>query len=335
MSRDATYPAATNLLRLVRMLLESHYGIYSFSDIRKRLEISAKTLSRYVKVLDLAFDDLIAVRTGAELGRDEPHEKYLEFKRYALEGRTGYQLAPLYLSRFFMSFLEGTLLDESLGDAVSLFEGAVERPHSNVWVGEFGQKFYAVGFGPKSYADHDEIIETILQGLIKQNPLVFTYRKPGGETKEYNVEPLSLIIYKQGLYLIGANEQWERPHFFAVERMVDIKRQTDQSFNYPRDYSPEALCRGSFGIYIGEEVDVRIRFTPDVPHEFITSRRWHASQQVKELPDGGLELRMRVSGTQELYSWVLGFGAGAEVLEPIPLREQITKELNKMVLRYQ
>lgn len=335
MNREATYPAAGNLLRLMKTLLESHYGLISFSEIMDRLEISRKTLSRYVKLMEEVFHEIVEVRSGSEIGRTPEGEKFLIFKRFALESRTGYQLAPLYLSRFFMSFLEGTLLDESFTDAVTLFESAVERPKYKNKAGSFGKKFFAVSNGPKSYAEYDDIIETLLQALIKQNPIEIEYKKPGAsETKKYCFNPLTMMIYRQGLYIIGTNQEWPSPHFFAVERIRGCKRLHDKEFDYPRDYSPEELCGGSFGIFLDEEVDVLIHFSPEVPHEYIQSRRWHRSQETEVLANGGLELRMRIKGTQELFPWVMGFGKDAEVISPLPLRERVIEELQEMQKKY-
>jgi hypothetical protein len=41
-----------------------------------------------------------------------------------------------------------------------------------------------------------------------------------------------------------------------------------------------------------------------------------------------------VGGTAELRSWILSFGAGAEVLEPAPLRAEVVKELAGAADRY-
>ena len=331
MNREATYPAAANQLRLVKMLLDSHYGLLSYSEIMERLEISRKTMIRYTKVMVDVFPDIVEIKTGGEIGRTPEKEKFLIFKRFALESRTGYQLAPLYLSRFFMSFLEGTLLDESFSDAVTLFESAVEKPKYKHRAGSFGRKFFAVSNGPKSYAEYDDIIESLLQALIKQNPIVIEYKKPyASEIKDYRIDPLTMMIYRQGLYIIGRNKEWKSPHFFAVERIQSCKRITDQEFEYPREYSPEELCGGSFGIFVDEEVDVIIRFSPRVPHEYIEFRRWHKSQETRVLADGGLELKMRIKGTQELFPWVMGFGRDAELVEPESLRARIKKELAEM-----
>ena len=336
MSRQATYPAATNLVQILRMLFESYYGLVGFQEIIERLQISRKTLMRYVKVFEETFDDLIVVQKGSDLGRSPGNERYLVFKRYALESRTGYQLAPLYLSRFFMSFLEGTLLDESFQDAVNIFESEVEKPKSKYRAGSFGKKFFAVSIGPKSYANHDETIEILLQAIMNQNPVTVEYKKPqDASPKTYNFDPLTMMIYKQGLYVIGQNHGWENPHFFAIERIVRCERDPRSHFDYPESYSPQEFCHGSFGIFVDEDVEVRIRFSPDVPHEYITSRRWHPSQQVTICADQSLELTMKVSGTQELFSWILSFGKNAKVLEPDDLRQKIIDEIGQLSQQYQ
>ena len=43
---------------------------------------------------------------------------------------------------------------------------------------------------------------------------------------------------------------------------------------------------------------------------------------------------MEVGGTAELRSWILSFGAGAEVLEPVSLRAEVTQELEACLARY-
>lgn len=333
MSRDATYPAASNLLRLLKMILESYYGLHSFSEIRDHLEISEKTLNRYVKVLEEVFPRYIGVKKGSSIGREPAKEKFLIFNRFELESRTGYQLAPLYLSRFFMSFLEGTLLDDSLSDAVSMFESAVESSGK----GSFSRKFFAVGFGPKSYADKDDVIEQLLQGLMRQIPLKISYRKPGSAGPgDYLLHPLTLVIYKQGLYLIAAKADApdEKPRFFAVDRIERCDRQKGETFEYPRNYSPQDLCEGSFGIFQGERTRVVLEFEEQFARNYIAPRRWHSGQKIEYMGDGTARLSMEITGTEELFTWVLGFGNRVQVLEPAALREEMKKELQLMLKRY-
>jgi proteasome accessory factor B len=61
---------------------------------------------------------------------------------------------------------------------------------------------------------------------------------------------------------------------------------------------------------------------------------WHPSQKIERLADGGIELTMEVGPGDELASWVLSFGADAEVLEPATLRAQVACELARAGRRY-
>ena len=49
------------------------------------------------------------------------------------------------------------------------------------------------------------------------------------------------------------------------------------------------------------------------------------------MPDGRLELTLQVADTQEVRRWILGWGAQAEVLQPIVMREALRQEAVAMV----
>ena len=66
--------------------------------------------------------------------------------------------------------------------------------------------------------------------------------------------------------------------------------------------------------------------------DFIREKRWHASQKVRELPDGGIELSMKLSSLGEVQRWVLGWGANAKVISPAELAQQI-RQAAESILR--
>ena len=78
---------------------------------------------------------------------------------------------------------------------------------------------------------------------------------------------------------------------------------------------------------------MRVRFSADWS-AYVREREWHASQSIQPLDDGGLELSMEVGGQQELANWVLSFGAGAEVLEPASLRDEIRRSFEEALAHY-
>ena len=80
-------------------------------------------------------------------------------------------------------------------------------------------------------------------------------------------------------------------------------------------------------------VRVVLRFAPDVAAR-AAETRWHPSQEVEPGADGSLVWQARISGLREVRSWVLGWGAGVEVLEPAELRDWVRAELDGAAARY-
>lgn len=85
----------------------------------------------------------------------------------------------------------------------------------------------------------------------------------------------------------------------------------------------------AWGILQGDRVTVRVVFAALLAR-YIEERLWHPSQKLRPLPDGRVELTLRVADTLEVRRWILGFGAEAEVLEPETLREALRKEAEEV-----
>ena len=58
-------------------------------------------------------------------------------------------------------------------------------------------------------------------------------------------------------------------------------------------------------------------------------RRWHPSQEVKELKgkDRSVELTFEIASFEEITRWVLSWGGQAEVIAPKKLRERVAEEI--------
>jgi len=67
----------------------------------------------------------------------------------------------------------------------------------------------------------------------------------------------------------------------------------------------------------------------------VRETRWHSTQKIKELDDGGIELTIKVRGTLEVESWVLGWGEHAEVVRPASLRKRMKARLSKALAKYE
>jgi predicted DNA-binding transcriptional regulator YafY len=62
--------------------------------------------------------------------------------------------------------------------------------------------------------------------------------------------------------------------------------------------------------------------------------RYHDSQQIKEMPDGSLEVSFLLSGAQEMIPWLMTWGSTIEPLEPQWLRQALAEQLAKALEIY-
>jgi proteasome accessory factor B len=107
---------------------------------------------------------------------------------------------------------------------------------------------------------------------------------------------------------------------------------TGKAFERSPKFSLEKRLQDSFGVHSGKgNYEVVIHFNSRVA-DYIREKKWHESQQLRELKGGGVELRMRLSSLVEVERWILGWGGDAKVVKPRELTEAI-KQAARMILR--
>jgi predicted DNA-binding transcriptional regulator YafY len=122
---------------------------------------------------------------------------------------------------------------------------------------------------------------------------------------------------------------------FKIER-IERAELLDEAYDLPPDLDLESLLKNAWGIWFTERdpVEVALRFHPRVARR-VAETRWHPSERVIEMSDGGLLWRAQVAEPQEMLPWIRGWGADVEVLEPESLRLSIAAEIELMRGIYQ
>jgi proteasome accessory factor B len=116
-----------------------------------------------------------------------------------------------------------------------------------------------------------------------------------------------------------------------VPARIKAMKPTGETFARPQKFSLEKRLRDSFGVYSAQgEFQVAIRFAEAVA-DYIREKKWHDSQEMVELKDGGVELRLKLSSLPEVERWVLGWGGNAVVLKPEELAEMVRKSAEKIL----
>lgn len=186
----------------------------------------------------------------------------------------------------------------------------------------------------KDYGEKGPLVRTILTAVDKREVCSVTYAAAStGLVKTYDIHPLTIMEYDNGLYLIAAvPKHGQDIRVLAIDRIQKLTAKKER-FTPPAAYDPRALLAESFGIVIEKPIDVELRFTAKSA-PYIRERIWGNNQRMDEEKDGSLTLRFRAAGTEEIKRWVLSLGAQVRVLGPPMLRDLVQAEAEQIAAQY-
>jgi proteasome accessory factor B len=176
-----------------------------------------------------------------------------------------------------------------------------------------------------------EVFDALAKATAGHRQLELAYRKPGSkQTERRVVDPYHLANINGEWFLFAFDHLRKDIRTFVPSRIQSV-RPTDVTFPRPQKFSVEKILRDSFGVHSGAgEFNVVIRFDAYAA-DYIREKRWHPSQALRELKDGGLELRLKLSSLGEIQRWVLGWGGSAVVLQPPELVESVKRAARQIL----
>jgi len=228
--------------------------------------------------------------------------------------------------------LEGTVFHDSVQSALVKIRAGLS-PELAAFLSRLGQSFRVLPGPHKRYAEYRDTIQILNDAVLDRCSVRMRYRTGRtGETATRRLDPYRVWYRSGGLYVVGHDHRSGEVRTFAVERIRKITPSEDH-FTVREDFDFDAYVGQAFGVMSEPAARVCIRFDRTWAAH-VEERTWHPTQKLHPVPGGGVELEMEVGGLLELKSWVLSFGAGAEVLEPAALREAVAAELASALSRY-
>ena len=176
-----------------------------------------------------------------------------------------------------------------------------------------------------------EIFDILAKATTARRQVELSYRKPGQRRIEQRlVDPYHLANINGEWFLFAFDHLRNDLRTFVPARIKAI-RHTGKTFERRPAFSLAERLRGSFGVQSGHgEINVIIRFQERVA-DYIREKRWHDSQQLRELKQGGVEMRLKLSSLGEVGRWVLSWGGDAVVVRPAELVESVRRAAQKVL----
>jgi len=176
-----------------------------------------------------------------------------------------------------------------------------------------------------------EIFDALARAAAQRKQLQLTYRKPGRrETELRLIDPYHLANINGEWFLFAWCHLRHDIRTFVPARIQEAKP-TGRTFDRPQKFSLEKRLRDSFGVQSGQgHFEVVLKFD-EMVSDYIREKKWHDSQELRELEDGGVELRLKLSSLGEIERWVLGWGGNARVVQPPELAESIAAAARRIL----
>jgi predicted DNA-binding transcriptional regulator YafY len=234
------------------------------------------------------------------------------------------ELIALYFGRDVLKILKNTVFHDSLQSLFKKIKTTLPV-ESKKYLKQVEMSLRAASGPHKKYDKFKDTIETLNEAVINKKVVeIVYYTMSRKKVTQRKVAPYKIWFFDGTFYLIGHCRAKKDIRIFAVDR-IKMLNLTGERFEVPADFDADEFMKASFGVFIGQPVHVKIRFTSDAAG-YVKEKVWHNSQKISAQNDGSVILELDVAGTREIKHWILRWGAQAQVLQPDALREEIRSE---------
>lgn len=146
----------------------------------------------------------------------------------------------------------------------------------------------------------------------------------------YEVSPWALTWDDENYYLVGYDAQAEKIKHYRVDKMrkltiMDDKREGKEYF---KQFNLAAYAKKNFGMFGGEEENVRIQFSNDLVGVVID--RFGKDIIISPIDDEHFTVNVNVAISSQFFGWVFALGMGVKILSPSSVVERMKQEVDAL-----
>src|SRR5688572_14421629 len=274
--------------KVLHALESSRHGA-TINALADDLDVTTRTIRR----------DLAALQEAGFPLYDEHDEDGRA--RWRIDGQvlkgieTGFTLAELcalYLSRNLLESVAGTPFQRDLTNAFGRLEKMLS-PRMRQFLDRL-PSVLAAKPGPRAPGRESSpvIVARLLEATLHFREATMRYHSVSSRrVKDYLVHPYRLAFAQGGLYLLAFVPDYNDVRTFAVDRIAAVSLEK-QTFT-PRQAIGDDVFGNSLGVNTGPPARVEMKFDAAVA-PYVRARVWHASQQMRDEPDGSVRLTLDV-----------------------------------------
>ncbi|MCY6369658.1 helix-turn-helix transcriptional regulator [Clostridium ganghwense] len=314
----------SHLLELIIMLQYKEFT--TASELADILEVDKKTIYRYIDTLQMAKIP-VESKKGRYGGFYIDKDFYMKYPKLEKE-----ELESLLMASKILTKDNGFAYADKFQSAVIKIKDLSLNENS-----DFEELKELINFKINDTGNletFDNKISKINYAMTKGRVLKISYYALNKNSiTQIMVNPYTILFKQGGWYLVGYCNTQEEERILKISRIRNIEV-TKEIFIKPKNFNLSDYLKKSWSVFRGEQSLIKVKFDKKIA-EFVKENKWHTNQKIECLEDGSIILHMYLNDLGEVKKWILGFGAQAEVLEPISLREEVKSEIYELTKKYE
>lgn len=166
------------------------------------------------------------------------------------------------------------------------------------------------------------------QWNVKKQPEL---RKGGAR---YLISPWGLSWDDENYYLVGYDSDADMIKHYRVDKMLNIKvEKTKREGRYKfKAVDMAAYAKKMFNMFDGEEMDVEILCANNLSGVMID--RFGKDVRMYKADEEHFKVKAKVAASSHFIHWIMALGAGAQIIGPESLVEEIRTEIKRLAEQY-
>lgn len=323
---------------MMRMLTVSRYDKQSdgrwdkASEITTKLNalgyaVSVRTVQRDLQELSEIFD--------IEVNDKNPRDYGWRWRKGANLNIPGMSVSEALAMRLVETHMKQLLPATMLGGLQGVFSLAqakldkvetINRNHTKDWLNKVRVVSPTQPMLPPSIIQ--EVQADIYQALLESKQIKAYYQPIGNsEPKEYVMHPLGLIMRGAVSYLVASAWDYTEVQLYALHRFSRVEI-LHESVKVPEGFDFDKSIEGGLAEFANQGIPIQIELRcKQWIANYLVETPLSADQKVEPETDGWVRLTASVNDTWQLHWWLMGQGAGVEVIAPAELRQGIATAL--------
>ena len=310
------YSRVSDILDLIIFMLSKLNGV-SLKDIQERFNVSRRTAERMR-------DSVLAILPQVdEIPTDERCKRW---------GFTNYSLNELVsFSNEDIAFLENLkpvcdkLSQTELEEILTKVKG-LKYSHTKMDETQIELLLRSEGYAVRQSRNYkvDLSVVSLIRQAIRENRKI----KVEYNDRDRILEPLGLI-YGEKVHLIAREKAKGNEEYNYILHKLKNPCLTADSFA-PAGFNLQEFSQKSFGVYFGEEYNVKLEFIPEAAED-VLNYNFHPTQKIKQQPDGSVIVTFKASGEKHIIWNLFKWGDAVKIIAPQVLKQKYKSYIDAVV----